>query len=65
MQNSGFRTSAQKEAVLVAANKHFVRAEGPAELAKVIVTSARAAIDANTLRLRALRLARDDREKTA
>jgi hypothetical protein len=63
MQNSDFRFS--KEVALKNANKHF-RHDGPAlDQAKLELLAARTASDANTLRLRNLRLARDEADQLA
>jgi hypothetical protein len=65
MKNTDFSASVQKEAILRNANKHFVCSDRRVDPAKDLVTSERAASDANTLRLRAPRLARDELGKTA
>ena len=62
MQNSDFRSSAQK-AALKNANKHFIRDGRATGDAKNIINSALAGTNANTLRLRTLRLAREESEK--
>ena len=63
MQNSGFRSLSQKEAALKNANKHFIGGDKPNVLAKDIAISDRVAQDANTLRLRTLRLAKEESDK--
>lgn len=63
MQNSGFRSLSSKEATLKNANKHFLGGDKPGGLAKDIALSERVARDANTLRLRALRLAKEESDK--
>lgn len=64
MQNSGF-SSAQKQTALKNANKHFLRDDTSTDLAKDIIARTRAADDANTLRLRKLRLAKEEADKLA
>lgn len=65
MQNSDTRSSAQKQAALENANKHFICRDGATNGAKNIVNSALASSNANTLRLRTLRLAREASDKLA
>lgn len=62
MQNSVFRTSGQKDAARKNADKYFGGAA--ASPAKSAIDTAKAAADANTLRLRALRLAKEAAENS-
>jgi hypothetical protein len=65
MENSNGRSLTQKEAVLRNANKHFFGGNSRVELGKLEIKSARAASEANTLRLRTLRLAKEEADKQA
>ena len=65
MQDNFSRSSAAKDAALKNANKHFAGHGRDGDPAKLEAAKAQAATDANTLRLRALRLARDEADKKA
>jgi hypothetical protein len=63
MQDNFSRSSAAKDKALKNANSHFSGAGRDADPARTEAARAQAATDANTLRLRALRLARDQADK--
>jgi hypothetical protein len=63
MQNSGSRNSGQKDAARKNADKYF-GGGAAASPAKAAIDAAKEAADANTMRLRALRLAKEAADKT-
>jgi hypothetical protein len=65
MKNTNVGSLTQKEAILRNANMHFVGGDRRADVAKLELMSARARGEANTLRLRTLRLSKEDADKKA
>jgi hypothetical protein len=65
MKNTNAGSLTQKEAILRNADMHFVGGDRRADVAKLELMSARARAEANTLRLRALRLSKMDADQRA
>jgi hypothetical protein len=65
MKNTNAGSLTQKEAILRNSDMHFVGGDRRADVAKLELMSARARAEANTLRLRALRLSKMDADQRA